>query len=231
MSRHGLTPALSRNLQWLVHSCSLGDNQLKPKLLRSFCQRSDLLFAISGLVVFGALVHVLLAVLDEPVKEAGELASHGRDGFGSSQAGTQTTVLGAQITLAAHESHGRVTESHGGAIDYFSSSAVQDLLPLCWWVGHRPNQLVNCFSLGKALKSAPASAITVCAVSTSMPLILDQSMLVMRYNSVRRSKAGAFRLACLPWSLGPSGCAGRSSLEPNDCRCFRNGRSQARILF
>jgi len=36
-------------------------------------------------------------------------------------------------------------------------------------VGHRPNQLANCFSLGKALKSATASEITVCAVSTSMP--------------------------------------------------------------
>src|SRR5215831_8864685 len=125
----GLFGALSRNLQWLLDSCSLRDNQLKAKLLRSFCQRSDLLFAISGLVVFGALVHVLLAVLDEPVKQAGELASHGRDGFGSSQPGTQTTVLGAQLTLAAHESHGRITESHGGPIDYFSSSPVQDLLP------------------------------------------------------------------------------------------------------
>jgi len=81
-------------------------------------------------------------------------------------------------------------------------------LPLCWLVGHRPNQLANCFSLGKALKSAPASEITVCAVSTSMPLIWDQSIPVMRYNSVRRSKAGAFRLRCLPLGLGPSGCAG-----------------------
>src|SRR5215469_16213964 len=115
MSRHGLTPALSRNLQWLVHSCSLGDNQLKPKLLRSFCQRSDLLFAISGLVVFGALVYVLLAVLDEPVKQAGELAGHGRDGFGSSQPGAQTTGWRAQI-------------SHRGPMDYFSSSPLQDLL-------------------------------------------------------------------------------------------------------
>src|SRR5215831_20108912 len=96
----GLFGALSRNLQWLVHSCSLGVNQLKPKLLRSFCQRSDLLFAISGLVVFGALVHVLLAVLDEPVKQASELAGHGRDGFGSSQPGTQTTILLDQLPLA-----------------------------------------------------------------------------------------------------------------------------------
>ena len=48
--------------------------------------------------------------------------------------------------------------------------------------------------MGKALKSAPASAITVCAVSTSMPLICDQSMPVMRYSSVRRSNAGAFGL-------------------------------------
>src|SRR5215469_13009441 len=55
--------------------------------------------------------------------------------------------------------------------------------PLCWLVGHKPNQLANCFSLGKALRSAPASEITVCAVSTSMPLICDQSMPVIRYGA------------------------------------------------
>ena len=89
---------LTRNRESLVHSRSLRDNQLKAKLLRSFCQRSDLLFAISGLVVFDALVYVLLAVLEEPVKQAGELAGHGRDGFGSSQPGTQTTVLRTQVS-------------------------------------------------------------------------------------------------------------------------------------
>ena len=58
--------SLSRNLESRVASRSLQNNQLKAKLLGPFCQRSDLLFAISGLVVFGALVRVLLAVLDEP---------------------------------------------------------------------------------------------------------------------------------------------------------------------
>ena len=95
---------LTRNRKSLLHSRSLRDNQLKAKLLRPFFQRSNLLFAISGLVVFSALVYVLLAVLDEPVKQAGELAGHGRDGFGSSQPGAQTTVLRAQITLATQES-------------------------------------------------------------------------------------------------------------------------------
>ena len=104
------------------------------------------------------------------------------------------------------------------------------LAPLCWWVGHSPNPLANCFSLGKALQSAPASEITVCAVSTSMPLICDQSMPVIRYNSVRRSKAGALRLFLLPFGLGPRGCVGRSTWEPNDSRCFRNCRSQSLVF-
>src|SRR6516165_2480933 len=118
---------LTRNRESLVHSRSLRDNQLKAKLLGPFCQGSDLLFAISGLVVFDALVYVLRAVLEEPVKQAGELAGHGRDGFGSSQPGAQTTVLRVQIALATQESHGRITKSHRGPIDYFSSSPIQDL--------------------------------------------------------------------------------------------------------
>lgn len=46
-------------------------NQLKAKLLCPFSQRSDLLLAIPGFVIFGSFVHVLLAVFDEPVEEAG----------------------------------------------------------------------------------------------------------------------------------------------------------------
>jgi hypothetical protein len=39
--------------------------------LRSFGERSDLLFAVSGFVVFDSFVNVLLPVLDEPVEQAG----------------------------------------------------------------------------------------------------------------------------------------------------------------
>ena len=58
----------------------------------------------------------------------------------------------------------------------------------------------------------------------------DESMPVMRYNSVRRSKAGAFRLLFLPLGLGPMGCVGRSTLAPKDSRCFLNCRSQSLIF-
>ena len=96
----GMNTQLTGNRESLDCSRCLRDNQLKAKLFGPFCQGSDLLFAISGLVVFDALIYVLLAVLDEPVKQAGELAGHGRDGFGSSQPSAQTTILCAQITLA-----------------------------------------------------------------------------------------------------------------------------------
>jgi len=45
-------------------------------------------------------------------------------------------------------------------------------------------------------------------------------MPVMRYNSVRRSNAGAFRLLFLPLGLGPMGRVWRSTLEPRDSGCF-----------
>ena len=88
--------------------------------------------------------------------------------------------------------------------------------------------------LARALIAGPAAlivlAITVCAVRTSMPFICAQSIPVMRYNSVRRSKAGAFLLLFLLLGLGPIGCVVRSSLDPNDSRCFRNCRSQSAIF-
>src|SRR5437868_5141654 len=61
------------------------------------------------------------------------------------------------------------------------------LPPLRSSVGHNPNQLVKCFSLAKSSRSVPASAITVCAVSTSMPFTWAQSMPVIRDSSQRKS--------------------------------------------
>src|SRR5712691_7033773 len=66
----------------------LRDNQLKTKLLRSFAQRSDLLLAILGFVVFVPFVNILLSVLDETVKQAGELSDHNGDRFRGAQPGT-----------------------------------------------------------------------------------------------------------------------------------------------
>jgi hypothetical protein len=63
-----------------------------------------------------------------------------------------------------------------GPIDYLSGPPVQYFASTLLVGGHNPDQLANCFSLGKALRSAPASAITVCAVRTSMPLICAQSI-------------------------------------------------------
>jgi hypothetical protein len=45
-------------------SCSLRNNQLKSKLLGLFRERSDLLLAIPGFIVFGPFVHVWLTVFD-----------------------------------------------------------------------------------------------------------------------------------------------------------------------
>src|SRR5437868_10726387 len=91
---------LTRNPPSLILR-SLRNKQLKAKLLRSFGQRSDLLLSVPGFIIFGSFVNVGLSVFDEPVKEAGELASHGGNGLGSSQPGAQSTVLRAQITLAS----------------------------------------------------------------------------------------------------------------------------------
>jgi hypothetical protein len=70
---------------------SLRNHHWKTKRLCPFGQRSDLLLAISGLVVFGPFVDVLLSALDEPVEQASSLTGHRGDGFGSAQTG----VLGA----------------------------------------------------------------------------------------------------------------------------------------
>jgi hypothetical protein len=56
---------------WVTSLYSGRNKQLKAELLRPFGQRSDLLLAISGFVVFGAFVDVLLAAFDEPVVETG----------------------------------------------------------------------------------------------------------------------------------------------------------------
>jgi hypothetical protein len=52
-------------------SRSLGNEQFKAKLLRPFGQRSDLLLAIPGFVVFGPFINVGVSVFDEPVEQAG----------------------------------------------------------------------------------------------------------------------------------------------------------------
>jgi len=56
---------------YIAGSCSLRNNQLKAKLLGLFRERSDLLLAIPGFIVFGPFVNVRLTVLDEPVEQAG----------------------------------------------------------------------------------------------------------------------------------------------------------------
>ena len=49
---------------------SLRNDHLKTQPLCPFGLRSDLLLAISGLVVFSPFVDVLLSALDEPVEQA-----------------------------------------------------------------------------------------------------------------------------------------------------------------
>jgi hypothetical protein len=55
----------------MADSRSRGNDQLKAKLLRPFGERSDLLLAIPGFIVFGSFVNVRVSVFDEPVEQAG----------------------------------------------------------------------------------------------------------------------------------------------------------------
>jgi hypothetical protein len=61
--------ALSRNLG-SDGSRSRRNNQFEAELFGPFGQRSDLLLAIPGFIVFSSFVDVLLSVFDQPVKEA-----------------------------------------------------------------------------------------------------------------------------------------------------------------
>src|SRR5579872_636832 len=91
---------LARNRSNGSSRLSVGDKQLKAKLLGALGERADLLFTISSFVVFGSLFHVLLAMLDQAVEQARQFASHGGDGFGRPQAGSQPAILCTQIALA-----------------------------------------------------------------------------------------------------------------------------------
>src|ERR1700684_4407301 len=91
---------LSRNPP-LLASRGLRRNQLKSKLLGASGEGSDLLLAIFGLVVFGPLFDVLLSWLDQPVRQAGQLAGHGSDGPGRAESGTEPSVLRSQVALTA----------------------------------------------------------------------------------------------------------------------------------
>jgi hypothetical protein len=59
---------------------------------------------------------------------------------------------------------GRIAESRGVRFTTLRLRRLTTLPPLVSLVGHRPRQLVNCFSPGKAFRSAPASVIAVCTV-------------------------------------------------------------------
>jgi hypothetical protein len=85
----------------IAGSRSRRNNPLKAKLWGSLGKRSDLLLAIPDFIILAPLDSRKLAVFDEQVEQTGNLASHGGDGYGSSQSGTQTTALDAQITLAS----------------------------------------------------------------------------------------------------------------------------------
>jgi hypothetical protein len=77
------------------------ENYLYAKPWRTFGQRSNLLLAILRFVVFVALVHVLLAVLDQAIEQACRLACHGRDRFRGPEARAPAAVLRSPIALTA----------------------------------------------------------------------------------------------------------------------------------
>ena len=134
----------------------------------------------------------------EPVVQAGQLSRHGGDGFKYAQTDTQAPVLCPQVAVAAEQRGCGIAESHGRAINHFACPPVQDFDPALF-IGRTQSQPTGeVLSLAKFSKSSPASAMTVWAFSTSMPLICVQSIPVVRYSSVCRSNCGAFRLPFLP---------------------------------
>jgi len=131
---------------------------------------------MAGFVVRVAFVDMLLAVFDEPVIQTCRLASHRGDRFGGSQAGAQPPVSRSQIALAPQQRGGCLPKCPGSPIHYLARPPVEDLPPLRSLMGHNPSRLVKCFSPANSWRSAPASAITVCAVSTSIPFTGAPSM-------------------------------------------------------
>lgn len=115
---------------------------------------------------------LLLSMFDKPVEKAGQFSSHRGDGFGSAETGAQTAVLRSQITLAAEQGRGRVSERHGSPIDYLSGAAVQDFAPALLVGGTQSQPTGELLLAGESAQVRASSAITVCAVRTSMPLFV-----------------------------------------------------------
>src|SRR6266576_7348891 len=91
---------LSRN-QPLLRSCGLVRRlkHLQTELMSAFDHESNLLFSVPRFVEFCAFVDVLLAILEQPIKQTGELARHRCNGLRCAQPGPQTSVLRAQVAL------------------------------------------------------------------------------------------------------------------------------------
>src|SRR5205814_10251618 len=104
--------ALARNLS--ADSGNFWNNHLQAELLGALGECSNLLLTITSFVVFGAFVHILLAVLDEAVEQAGQFASHGGDGLRCPQTSAQPAILSSQVALTAEQGGGGVPESRGG---------------------------------------------------------------------------------------------------------------------
>src|SRR5712691_7453422 len=95
--------------------------------MRTLRQGTDLLFAISGLVVLRSFLDVRLAVTEEAIKQARELSRHCRNGFRCAQSSTQTAVLGAQVTLASQQGRSGESEGRRFSIDDFACVTIQYL--------------------------------------------------------------------------------------------------------
>lgn len=98
--------------------------------------------------------------------------------------GQQSEHARGFILTAAAGANQFFQEQHSVRLEIGQSVLSVALPPLVSLVGHHPSQPANCFSVGKALKSAPASVNTVCAVR-KLPLICAQSIPVMRHNSAQ----------------------------------------------
>ena len=81
----------------------MSKRDLESELSSLLLYEIDLLLTAPLLIVVSTFINVLLAVLQHSIDKSCEAVSHGRNGLGGTEFGSQTTVLSAEISLASDE--------------------------------------------------------------------------------------------------------------------------------
>ena len=88
----------------------------------------DLLLPAPELVVVRTLSTYFLAVLQHSIDNSCEAVSHGSTGLWGAQFGSQSTVLGAEVSLTPDESARCASERRSSAINHSSCAPAQHLV-------------------------------------------------------------------------------------------------------